>query len=140
MANCSAILSTGYLMKIGFVLEGSSTFNLMWYSSVGSVLESSCHQISNAHWNLMIVTSNDRVNWDWRDLPNFRHLFPLNSKSHDMKTRKSDFYKVSKSYSKRYLQSAIPSMQRLLNRDIKEQRESLKKLINCSVTSKLCLS
>ena len=56
-----------------------------------------------------------------------------------MKTRKSDFYKVSKSYSKRYLQSAIPSMQRQLNRDIKEQRESLKKLINCCVTSKLCL-
>ena len=71
---------------------------------------------------------------------NFGHLFPINSKSHDMKTRKSDFYKVSKSYSKRHLQSAIPSMQRQLNRDIKEQKESLKKLVNCSVTSKLCLS
>ena len=70
---------------------------------------------------------------------NFGKLFPLNSKSHDMKTRKSNFYKVSRSYSKRYLQSAIPSMQRQLNRDIKEQRESLKKLVNCSVTSKLCL-
>ena len=70
---------------------------------------------------------------------NFGHLFPLNSKSHDMNTRKSDYYKVSKSYSKRYLQSAIPSMQRLLNRDKKEQRESFKKLINCPVTSKLCL-
>ena len=70
---------------------------------------------------------------------NFGHLFPVNSKSHGMNTRKSDFYKVSKSYSKRHLQSAIPSMQRQLNRDIKEQRESLKKLISCSVTSKLCL-
>ena len=62
-----------------------------------------------------------------------------NSQRHDMKTRKSDFYKVPKSYSKRHLQSAIPSMQRQLNRDIKEQKESLKKLVNCSVTSKLCL-
>ena len=70
---------------------------------------------------------------------NFGHLFPVNSKSHGMNTRKSDYYKVSKSYSKRHLQSAIPSMQRQLNRDIKEQKESLKKLVNCSVTSKLCL-
>ena len=72
-------------------------------------------------------------------IDNFGHLFPLNSKFHDMKTRKSDYYKVSKSYSKRYLQSAIPSMQRLLNRDKREQRESLRKLVDCSVTSKLCL-
>ena len=72
-------------------------------------------------------------------IENFGHLFPKNNKRHDMKTRKSDYYKVSKSYSKRYLQSAIPSMQRLLNRDKREQRESLRKLIDCSVTSKLCL-
>ena len=70
---------------------------------------------------------------------NFGHLFPLNSKSHDMRARNSNTYKVTKSYSKRYLQSAIPSMQRLLNRDMQEQRNSLKKLIRCSVTSKLCL-
>ena len=70
---------------------------------------------------------------------NFGQLFPFNSKCHEMKTRKSNIYKVSRSCSKRYQQSAIPSMQRMLNRDIKEQRESLKKLLNCSVTSKLCL-
>ena len=58
---------------------------------------------------------------------NFGHLFPLNSKYHDMKTRKSDYYKVSKSYSKRYLQSAIPSMQRMLNMDIKDQHEEIEK-------------
>ena len=72
-------------------------------------------------------------------IDNFGHLFPLNSKFHDMKTRNSDYYKVSKSYSKRYLQSAIPSMQRLLNRDKREQKESLRKILDCSVTSKLCL-
>ena len=70
---------------------------------------------------------------------NFGHLFPLNSKSHDMRTRNSNIYKVTNSYSKRYLQSAIPSMQRLLNRDLQEQRDSLKKLVRLSVTSKLCL-
>ena len=70
---------------------------------------------------------------------NFGHLFPLNSKSHDMRTRKGNIYKVAKSYSKKYLQSAIPSMQRLLNKDMIEQKESLRKLIKCSVTSKLCL-
>ena len=70
---------------------------------------------------------------------NFGHLFPLNSKSHDMRTRKGNIYKVAKSYSKKYQQSAIPSMQRLLNKDMIEQKESLRKLIKCSVTSKLCL-
>ena len=72
-------------------------------------------------------------------IENFGHLFPLNSKSHNMKTRDSNCYKVSKSYGKRYQQSAIPSMQRLLNRDMKEQKESLRKLSRYSVTSKLCL-
>lgn len=56
-------------------------------------------------------------------IENFGHLFPLNSKCHDMDTRKSDYYKVSKSYSKRYLKSAIPSMQRLLNRDKENKKK-----------------
>ena len=42
---------------------------------------------------------------------NFGHLFPSNSKSHDMNTRKSDYYKVSKSYSKRYLRKLPDSHQ-----------------------------
>ena len=72
-------------------------------------------------------------------IENFGHLFPVHSKRHDMKTRKSDFYKVCKSHGQRYYKSAIPAMQRMLNRDIKDQQEALKKLIKVSVTNKLCL-
>ena len=56
-----------------------------------------------------------------------------------MRTRKGEFYKVSKSYGARYAKSAIPSMQRMLNRDIKDQQEIMKKLKKLSVTNKLCL-
>ena len=72
-------------------------------------------------------------------IENFGHLFPKNNKRHDMKTRKSDFIKICNSYGQRYYKSAIPSMQRMLNRDIKDQKESLKKLTKVSVTNKLCL-
>ena len=72
-------------------------------------------------------------------IENFGHLFPVHSKRHDMKTRKSDFYTVCKSHGQRYYKSAIPAMQRMLNRDIKDQQEALKKLIKVSVTNKLCL-
>ena len=51
---------------------------------------------------------------------NFGHLFPISTKTHEMKTRHNDIYKVNKGYSKRYMQSAIPSMQRILNRDKQE--------------------
>ena len=44
-------------------------------------------------------------------IENFRHSFHKNTKEHEMRTRKSGFYKVSKSYGTRYLKSAIPSMQ-----------------------------
>ena len=69
-------------------------------------------------------------------IENFGHLFPKNTKEHEMRTRKGELYKVSKSYGARYFKSAIPSMQRMLNRDIKNQQEIMKKLF---VTNKLCL-
>ena len=59
---------------------------------------------------------------------NFGHLFPINSKRHDMQTRHSDILKINKGYSKRYMQSAIPSMQRILNRDKQKQVEALKQI------------
>ena len=61
-------------LKLGFVLEGYSTLNLKWYSSVGSVLESSCHQLSNQHWNFVIITKKGSENWVWTDLPNFERF------------------------------------------------------------------
>ena len=72
-------------------------------------------------------------------IENFRHLFPKNSKEHEMRTRKSDFFKICNISGQRYLKSAIPSMQRMLNRDIRDQQESLERLTKVSVTNKLCL-
>ena len=61
-------------------------------------------------------------------IENFGHLFPINSKRHDMKTRHCDIYKINKGHSKRYMQSAIPSMQKILNRDKQKQVDALKQI------------
>ena len=74
MANCIKFYPQVVSLKLGFVLEGPGTLNWKWYSSVGSVLESSCHQLSNAHWNFVIITKNDSENWVWRDLPIFERF------------------------------------------------------------------
>ena len=77
---------------------------------------------------------------------NFKHLFPINSKQHKMKTRENDLYTVNNGFSARYQKPAIPGMQKILNRDRKEQLTALKKLkiktllsSYCFVTNKLCL-
>ena len=59
---------------------------------------------------------------------NFGHLFPVSKKMHLIKRRGCDAYKVSKGYSERFLKSAIPYMQRLLNKDKKKQLKDLKML------------
>ena len=59
---------------------------------------------------------------------NFKHLFPIISKQHKMKTRENDLYTVNNGFSARYQKSAIPAMQKILNRDRKEQLTALKKL------------
>ena len=56
------------------------------------------------------------------------HLFPISSKQHGMRTRHSDVFQINKCYSKRYLKSAIPAMQRILNRDKQKQIEALKQI------------
>ena len=45
-----------------------------------------------------------------------------------MQTRHCDIYKINKGYGKRYMQSAIPSMQRILNRDKQKQVDALKQI------------
>ena len=60
----------------------------------------------------------------------FRNMFPLNSKEHIMKTRDNNIFKIKYGKSKRYKDSAIPAMQRLLNRDLREQKLVLKRLKN----------
>ena len=74
MANCIEFYPQVVTLKIAFVFEGSGTFILKWYSSVGSVLESSCHQLSNAYWNFVIIMKMGSENWVWRDLPSFERF------------------------------------------------------------------
>ena len=44
-----------------------------------------------------------------------RDLFPIRNKAHNMKTRNKEQYKVNHANTNRYSNSAIPTMQRLLN-------------------------
>ena len=44
-----------------------------------------------------------------------------------MKTRGGDVYRVSKGFSERFCKSAIPYLQRLLNKDKKKQLKELKR-------------
>ena len=57
-------------------------------------------------------------------------LFPLQESTHDMKLRQHEKYKVIRSFGKRYAISAIPSMQKLLNKEHKKQKEALKSLLS----------
>ena len=72
---------------------------------------------------------------------NFGHLFPISTKRHIMKTRGNDMYKIRKGFSERFVKSAIPYMQRLLNEDQKRQLKNLKMLkpIALSPTNFACL-
>ena len=62
--------------------------------------------------------------------PQFSKLFPLRRVEHGMVARNSEKYHVNNSNTSRYKASAVPSLQRLLNRDNKEKRLILKGLSN----------
>ena len=51
-----------------------------------------------------------------------------------MKTRGGDVYKISKGFSERFVNSAIPYMQRLLNKDKKNQLKDLKMLTTSTLS------
>ena len=54
------LLSTGCPTKrLGLGLKGQSTFIFELFSSVGGVLELSCHQLSDVHRNFVNITKND---------------------------------------------------------------------------------
>ena len=63
-------------------------------------------------------------------LENFKKLFPVQTNVHNMATRQHERYHVNRSYGKRYAVSAIPSMQKLLNKEHKKQKEALKSLLS----------
>ena len=44
-----------------------------------------------------------------------RKMFPKNSTMHEMSKRNLEFYQVNRTMTERYLNSAVPQMQRLLN-------------------------
>ena len=62
------------------------------------------------------------------NVKNFKHLFPLYEKGHDMTTRNSLKYEVCKTSSKRYKVSTIPHLQRLLNKQAQFKKIEFKKL------------
>ena len=62
------------------------------------------------------------------NVKNFKHLFPLYEKEHDMTTRNSLKYEVCKTSSKRYKVSTIPHLQRLLNKQAQFKKIEFKKL------------
>ena len=51
------------------------------------------------------------------------HMFPINNKSHDMNTRREDFYKVQHANTGRLQKSPIIYMQKLLNDDLQKNRD-----------------
>ena len=63
-------------------------------------------------------------------LENFKKLFPVHKNFHGMETRQHEKYKIVRSFSKRYAVSAIPSMQRLLNKEYNKQKKALKSLLS----------
>ena len=55
-----------------------------------------------------------------------KSLFPLKKSKHNMKIRITNKFKTKKANTKRYENSAVPYMRRLLNKEWKKSQESLK--------------
>ena len=64
-----------------------------------------------------------------------KKMFPKKVEMHDMSKRTSEYYKVNRTLTKRYLNSAIPQMQRILNVDKKKKIEILRKLSSYPVNN-----
>ena len=67
---------------------------------------------------------------------NFSKLFPLRKANHGMTVRNSEKYHVNITKNLRYKVSAVPFLQRLLNKDTLEKKENLKSIINYGKVSK----
>ena len=55
-------------------------------------------------------------------------MFPKKFTMHEMSKRSFENFRVNKSLTNRYLNSAIPQMQRMLNKDKKKEIETLNQL------------
>ena len=72
-------------------------------------------------------------------LENVKKLFPMHVSKHKIDTRHGERYQLNRKNGKRYSNSAIPKMLRLLNKESREQKQNLNKLKKSIVTNKLCL-
>ena len=63
-------------------------------------------------------------------IDSMKDLFPMHDKEHDMKTRKILKFKVTKAKTERFKKSSVISMQKLLN---KESKENLRNLKSCKM-------
>ena len=68
-----------------------------------------------------------------------RKMFPRNDSMHNMSKRKVEYYKVNRTLTNRYLNSAIPQMQRLINVDKEKEMNALNQL-NMPVNNDYCKS
>ena len=68
-----------------------------------------------------------------------KKMFPKNVKKHKMLKRGSEVFKVNRSLTQRYRNSAIPQMQRMLNLHEK-QRQKIMKEISLPVNHGFCKS
>ena len=57
-----------------------------------------------------------------------KKMFPKSSTKHAMAKRNFEFYDINKTLTERYMNSAIPQMQRMLNICQKKKFETLKQL------------
>ena len=62
-------------------------------------------------------------------LEHFSKLLPLNESNHIMNMRSSERFVVNVSNTERHRKSAIPFLQRLLNKDYLKQKKDLSKLL-----------
>ena len=65
-------------------------------------------------------------------IDNMKTLFPLCSKSHNMKTREILKFKESKAKTERYKSSSVIYMQKILNKDFQRKLLSCKKSLSCN--------
>ena len=67
---------------------------------------------------------------------NFSKLFPLRKANHGMSVRNGEKYHVNITNTGRYKDSAVPFLQRPLNKDIMDKKDNLKRLISHVKVSK----
>ena len=69
------------------------------------------------------------------EVKKLKKMFPKKVEMHDMSKRNFEYYKVNRTLTKRYLNSAIPQMQRILNVDKRKKIETLKQLSSYPVNN-----